>query len=160
MTNHVTVRDNGAKSLLARVFAPSHPVVRVGVLDDAPARRSDGDDPSPMTNLEVAVVQEFGAPEAHIPPRSFIRGGIDASGEVLGKTMESQGRLALAGKITEEVGLERIGMKAVACCQRHMAEGIPPPLSPVTIERREHGGTKPLVDTGQLKSSITYKVVA
>jgi hypothetical protein len=39
-----------------------------------------------------------------------------------------------------------------------IAEGIPPPLAEATIARKGGGKTTPLINTGQLRNSIGYKV--
>jgi hypothetical protein len=44
----------------------------------------------------------------------------------------------------------------VGVIKQRIANGIAPPNSPYTIARK--GSSKPLIDTGQLRNSITYQV--
>ncbi|WP_252715295.1 hypothetical protein [Acinetobacter junii] len=50
-----------------------------------------------------------------------------------------------------------LGMQAAADVQMYMVNGKFAPLKAKTIKRK--GSSKPLIDTGQLRQSITYKVV-
>lgn len=150
--NTITDRDNGARALLARLEAQRGARVRVGVLDDAAKRTEDGE--GPLTLLEVAAVHEFGA--GHVPQRSFIRATVDASEAEIHDLQRALSVQILRGDVEEDVALERLGAKVAAMCQNRIAEGIEPANAPSTIERK--GSSKPLVDTGQLKASITFRV--
>jgi hypothetical protein len=48
-------------------------------------------------------------------------------------------------------------MQAAADVQAYMVNGKFAPLKAKTIKRK--GSSKPLIDTGQLRQSITYRVV-
>jgi len=150
--NTITDRDNGARALLARLEAQRGARVRVGVLDDAAKRTEDGE--GPMTLLEVAAVHEFGA--GHVPQRSFIRATVDAREAEIRDLQRALSVQILRGDVEEDVALERLGAKVAAMCQNRIADGIAPELAPETIERK--GSSKPLVDTGQLKAAITFRV--
>ena len=150
--NTITDRDNGARALLARLEAQRGARVRVGVLDDAAKRTEDGE--GPLTLVEVAALHEFGA--EGIPQRSFVRATVDLHEAEIHDLQRALALQVLRGEVEEEVALERLGMKVAAKCQNRIAEGIPPENAPETIERK--GSSKPLVDTGQLKASITYRV--
>jgi len=169
----VKVTDHGADALVARMRAlkASGLRVRVGVLDDGAkqekrpraaqskkarvrAKAASQSRAQRMSLLEVAVVHEFGA--GHVPARSFIRATID---EKRGEIEQLQGLLAkqiLEGKVTPEDALGIVGTKVAAWCQTRIAAGIAPPLKPATIARK--GSSVPLVNTGQLKSAITWRV--
>ena len=53
--------------------------------------------------------------------------------------------------------LQRIGLWAQSEIQQRISDGIPPQNAPYTINKK--GSSTPLVDTGQLRSSISFKVV-
>jgi hypothetical protein len=145
----VTDRDHGFRARVAALKEKFH--ARVGILADAPKKESDGETGA-MSLVEVAVVHEFGAPAAHIPQRSFIRGTIDEKHDEL-RTL--QGKLAervFKGAITMRVAVEQLGLKAKGWMQQRIARNIPPPLAAATIERK--GSSVALVNTGQLRSSI------
>ena len=150
--NTITDRDNGARALLARLEAQRDARVRVGVLDDVAKRTEAGE--GPLSLLEVATVHEFGAGD--IPQRSFIRATVDLREAEIHQLQRGLSVQILRGDVTQEVALERLGAKVAAMCQNRISQGIEPPNTPETIERK--GSSKPLVDTGQLKAAITFRV--
>lgn len=152
--NAVRVVDRGANALLRRL-AKSREAVRVGILDDSPKKAREGD--GGRHSLEVAAVHEFGAPAAGIPQRSFIRATVDLNEREIARLQHATMTAFVQGKVTLRQGLDRIGMKVAAMMQKRFAAGIEPPLAESTIARK--GSSKPLVDTGQLRSSITWVVV-
>lgn len=138
-------------------------VVTVGVHDDASAR--PGDD---LTNPQLAAIHEFGA--GRIPERSFLRATIDQDRRVETFARDQAAEVAAGLRPAQQAG-ERIGVMATAAVKQRIRSHIPPPLAAVTIERKlekgAHGGglasmagsaAAPLIDTGQLINSITYKV--
>lgn len=154
----VRVTDNGASKMLAELRALGQKTVRVGILDEAPKRESPGKGKkaSRATLLEVAAVHEFGAPAAGIPSRSFIRATVDVKAAEIQATRDKLAAQVAEGKITAQVALERLGAFAQGLVQARIAEGIGPALKPGTIARKK--SSKPLVDTGQLRSSVTWLV--
>ena len=148
------VIDRGAAKLLVAARAlTGRKRVRVGVLADAP---KEGAEDSGLSLLEVAAVHEFGAPEAGIPQRSFIRATVDARAGDIEKVQKAVAARALSGAITPDQALDQIGAKVASFMQATINNGIAPALAEETVERK--GSSKPLVDTGQLKSSITWQV--
>jgi hypothetical protein len=147
----ITERDNGYKALLARFDAPQGSVT-IGVHEaEGSAPTEDGE----ATLLDVAMFNEFGT--ASIPPRSFIGAWSDENEETNRERLRLIGEAVVAGKLPSiEVGLERFGLLCVADVQERIAAGIPPENAPSTIEKK--GSSAPLIDTGQLRSSITHQV--
>lgn len=156
----VRVTDNGASKMLAELRALGGKTVRVGILDEAPKRASPGKGKgkkaSRATLLEVAAVHEFGAPAAGIPSRSFIRATVDMKRAEIDATKEKLAAQVAEGKITAQVALERLGAFVQGLVQARIAEGIGPALKPETVARKK--SSKPLISTGQLRSSVTWKV--
>ena len=63
----------------------------------------------------------------------------------------------IEGKLTREQALEQFGAWAAGQVQAFISAGrVVPPLDPTTIARK--GSSIPLIDTGQLRQSITYEV--
>lgn len=124
--------------------------VEVGVFADSPSRGEE------FTNAEIALVHEFGSPAMNIPERSFLRSTVDANREAYHKAIERIAQHKLDGKDTSQE-IERLGLRGAADVKRTIQAGIDPPLKPETIARK--GSSKPLVDTGQLISSIAHRVV-
>jgi len=105
----------------------------------------------------IAAVHEFGSPSQGIPERSFLRTGIRAALPHLTEVNANSLRGIARGTLTVPVALGRVGALAVAAVQRQIVEGSYVPLRPATIRRK--GSSKPLIDTGSLRQSITYQIV-
>lgn len=90
-----------------------------------------------------------------IPARSFLRDTVDIYQEPIARreVLLSQG--VLYGKFTLLGGLELFGMYVVGLIRQRIANGILPANRPSTIARK--GSSKPLIDTGELRNSITWK---
>lgn len=118
---------------------------------------------SGLTVAQIANVHEFGKvihqPRMKrtivIPARSFLRATVDEYQEAITRreVLLSQG--VLYGKFELRAGLELFGMYVVGLIQQRMANGILPANRPSTIARK--GSSKPLIDTGQLRNSVTWQ---
>lgn len=143
-------RDNGLKALMVRLKGAKNIALTVGVHGpEGAAAHGEG-----LTVVQLATIHEFGL--GHNPPRSFIRSWFEENQAANTDNLRKIGAAVLEGKFTADQGLERAGVLFVAQIQSRMAAGIPPPLSKKYADRK--GSTVPLIDTGQLKSSITFKV--
>lgn len=113
-----------------------------------------GSGDEPVTQLQVATWMEFGTSDDEgdeiVPERSFLRETLRLTKPEVEAFVTKRVRDCLTGKIAPDAVHEATGIKVVGLCQEHIAQGINPPL-----KYRE--GT-PLIDTGQLRSSITYEV--
>lgn len=107
-----------------------------------------------LTVLEIATIHEFGL--GHNPERSFIRAWFDEKKDENELLMKKVAEQYLAGKITREQGLDLLGVRFVGSIQKRIRDRIEPPLASSTEKRK--GSSVPLIDTGQLRSSITFKV--
>ena len=142
--------------------------VEIGIFADA--KREDG---APM--LVIAAANEFGAkipkrqarfggPDDEnsggwiiIPERSYLRAWFDENVDALQATIERLIGQVVEGKISGRAALETIGGYVATHVQAYMVDLKTPPNAPSTIRRK--GSSNPLIDTGQLKDSITWKVV-
>lgn len=143
--------DKGYRDLTRRVFGmQSEQVIRVGIFaDDGSKQYEDG-----QTVADIANVHEFGL--GHVPQRSFIRAYFDGNEVKLKENVVKLLESVVAGKRTKEQVLEILGARIVGEIQQRISKGISPPLKKQTIDRK--GSSKPLIDTGQLRASITYDV--
>lgn len=149
-----TVKIDGLDKLL-KALKGKPPVARVGILSGKDARKEG------PGNAEIGAAHEYGVPSRGLPARSFLRMPLS---ERLGPTMESSG--LLGPEETKEVlksGTVVPWLKKVAV----VAEGV----VREAFETQGFGKWKPwkdpnytnnamqvLVDTGQLKNSITSEV--
>lgn len=146
--------------------------ILVGVPSDQ-TNRDDG-----LTNASLAYIHDNGAPEENIPPRPFMRPGIEAAMPQIRRRMAKMARTAVS-EAADSMAAQAtaIGLTAKLAIQNKINEGIPPPLAESTLRQRaakgrkgaqeelkarregEAPGTtlaKPLIDTGQLRNSINY----
>lgn len=131
--------------------------VLVGVPDTEAGRRD-----REINNAALAYIHDNGSPAQNIPARPFMRPGIEAARGRLEHRLLAAGKKAIAGKVDEaHKELEAVGLIAQSSIRTTINKGIPPPLKPKTLSarrRRGRSGTKPLIDTGQLRNSINYIV--
>lgn len=111
---------------------------------------------SGATTLQIANIHEFGAPDAGIPSRSFIRAGFDKNKSDIIKQGEDLLTDVIALNLEPGPMMEAIGEASVGKIQEFLTELKKPPLKPITIKLK--GSSNPLIDTGQLRDSITHKV--
>ena len=150
------VRRGNADAMLHRmksaIRGPSK--VKVGF----PMGAVDGEE------LQKAVWQEFGTAGGAsgggwggpIPERPFFRNAMRENRDRYRRLLASDGRKILLGEMMMTTTLNRLGLVAQGDVQESIASNTPPPLSPVTIERK--GSTKTLIDTGAMRQSVTYEV--
>jgi len=110
-----------------------------------------------LTNMQLALVHEYGSPARNIPARPFLRPGIEDSKKRIGD-LARVAVLAATDGHAEVVNsaMQRIGEEAVSSVKRRIATGPFVPLKPATKRRKGHG--QPLIDTHQMINSITYAV--
>ncbi|MED4455908.1 hypothetical protein [Metabacillus fastidiosus] len=95
----------------------------------------------------------------NIPERSFIRSTFDANERDWASFIEDQIEKVLSLEITARQLFERLGALIVGEIQKKMTDLKRPGLSPLTKENRRHGGDNPLIDSGELRRHVTWKVV-
>lgn len=144
-------RDRGYRALLRRVQAAARGrAVTIGVHSGEGGAPAAGGG----TVADVASIHEFGL--GNVPERSFVRGWADEKKNDNERILRGIGEAIVRGDYSVEVGLERAGLLMVASMQQRIRGGIAPELADVTVARK--GSSTPLIDTGQLVSSITHKV--
>lgn len=150
-----TVRDTDrgyAKRRKAILEAGAGPTVTyVGVLG-AKADKEHAD--SGLTVGELATLHEFGL---GVPERSFLRAWFDQDREKIVEALRAAHKQVLLGKLTPRRAAEILGMRFAGQVQQFISDGrVKPPLTEQTIKKKQ--SSVPLIDTGQLRSSISYIV--
>jgi hypothetical protein len=119
--------------------------VTVGIHDDA-GSHPDTD----LHNAQLGATLHFGTDT--IPARPWLDAGVAQGNKVyldiIADGMEDE---LLPAQI-----LEQVGVKAAATVQQYMTDLRDPPNAPETIRRK--GSSNPLIDTGALRQSVTYKI--
>lgn len=98
-----------------------------------------------------------GTTEINIPERSFIRGGFDSSENKVISKGEDLLKQVVHLKLPVSAFFSALGEYTVGLIQEYMTDLKTPPNHAVTIKNK--GSSNPLIDTGRLRDSITYKVV-
>ncbi len=113
--------------------------------------------PDGTSVFEVGLVHEFGSSDGRIPERSFLRSTLEKKRRELDAIAGKVGKKVERSGGTLEEGLNLMGAVLAGAIQEAISNGIPPANAPSTIARK--GSSKPLIDTGHLRQSITWQVV-
>lgn len=178
------VKQDNLADVLKSIKALTKKDVLVGV-PNANADRDD-EDRGPINNAALAFIHDNGSPAANIPARPFLRAGIEDGKEKIEARLKRAVNATLdgrSGKADEE--LHAAGLIGQNAVRNKINSGDFAPLSDATLqarasrktsgvrlnkgaatelERRDSGQApstdfaKPLIDTGQLRNSITYVV--
>lgn len=131
--------------------------VLVGIPSSAPARKS-----GPLSNAAIGFIHDNGSPVAGIPPRPFLRPGIEDKKDQIATQLGKAAGAALEGDASSaSKSLEAAGIVAQNGVRNKINTGDFTPLAASTLrarKRRGRTGTRPLIDTGSLRNSITYVV--
>jgi hypothetical protein len=183
LPRNLKVKKDRVPSLLEGIRYLTETEVLVGVPDENANRTTAGDE-GPITNAAIAYIHDNGAPEQNIPARPFMLPGITASQAAITAQLRRSASDALkaaeSGRNTiaaAAAGMDAAGLVAAAGIKMAISDGIPPPLSDATVRRRASKGrkgakeelelraageapgtdlVKPLIDTGEMRNSITY----
>ena len=91
-----------------------------------------------------------------IPERSFLRSSHDENAEKVMKQSERALGQVVVGKMSLEQYIDMVGRDYVTMIKEYIVELSSPPNHPYTIEQK--GSDNPLVSTGGLVESISYRV--
>lgn len=173
---------SGLEKITERLDRLSKMHLLVGIPADHESRSGE-----PINNAALGYIHEMGNPKQGIPARPFLRPGLrKAKGKMCPHLAQSLRNALLGGDPRE--GLERAGMIAASSVKNMFTDNKWPEVSDAAIlsrvRRRESPASrkrrlgdkkrfrgelagkakeyprpvKPLVDTGQLRNSITYVV--
>lgn len=104
-----------------------------------------------ISNAELGATLHFGT--SKIPARPFLDVGVKTKGVEYTNIIKAT---LLDGGTLEEA-LDRVGVVAVAAVQEYMTLLKTPPNAESTIAAKK-GKANPLINTGQLRRAVTYKV--
>jgi hypothetical protein len=155
----VTLNLTGLESLKKEIRKGASRVAQVGIFSDKNAR-DNGKFGGDITNAEIGLKHEFGSRAENIPERSFLR-------MPLASKLANEVK-AYTGYIFDSIGqpdgfalaLQKLGFLGEAIVEEAFDTagfGSWPANSPMTIALK--GRNEPLVDTSQLRHSISSRVV-
>lgn len=167
---------------LAQIDASIRLLATVEVLVGVPEATTNNreDDGTGLTNAALAYIHDTGMPEQNIPARSFMRPALEENAEVIERSLVGIARRVLHGNPgAVEQGYQILGLKISSAIRNKIDDGVPPPLADRTLRARARKGrkgaqaeldrraqgevpgtdlAKPLVDTGEMRKSITYAI--
>ena len=156
MKKKVNVRVDLSKMKDIQKFFKSNFYTKVGILRGKTNRKEKG-----LTNASLGVIHEFGSVTRKIPPRSFLRMPLEMKQEYIIAEILKRKR-----KITKEIYQgnaksfsEKLGILSEQVIQMAFESrgfGQWRENKPSTVRRKK--SSSPLIDTGQLRRSITSKV--
>lgn len=153
------VIDRGANRILAERDKLHKSFAKIGVQgSEASKSHKDSETGKAGINLvELATVHEFGSPAAKIPNRSYIRTTMDERRAEFRQMGDRLVNSLLAEQMSAKGLLTRMGIVIETAIKAKMPKTKA--LKASTIRRRIKKSDTPLVDTGQLRASITSRPV-
>ena len=91
-----------------------------------------------------------------IPERPFMRNAMRNNSKKYIEAMRSSAAKLIEGKTTLRTVMQKLGIVASGDIQKEITTLTTPANSPVTIALK--GSSKPLIDTGEMRASVTFKV--
>lgn len=104
---------------------------------------------------DIAAWNELGT--VNMPSRPFLRKSVDENADKINSFVQSQKQALMQGASAEQV-LKEIGIFQKDLIQEKITEGSYVPNAESTI--RQKGSDKPLIDTGRMRQSVNYYIVA
>lgn len=167
-------RDKGCAKRLREIQRFNRTRVQVGILSSGRGAASNGSADGKLSGLSVLEVGTFHEFGLGVPRRSFIRDWYSENQEPSAKRLRVCAELVVSGKRSAVGAAELLGLWAQGSIQARITAGPSDwaPLAASTIKRKGYqsptfkDGTvarvtpsaKALIDTGQLRSSITFTV--
>lgn len=127
--------------------------IQVGWLESEMALDHDRN-PTQTKQGEVVLKLNFGSPEERIPPRPFLTNATSNKADTYNRRMK-----ALFDKegSFQETAIQ-FGETVRNDIQKEIDSNIPPPNSPITIEKKG-GSSHTLIDTGHMRDSIQVQIL-
>lgn len=138
----------GIEAVKKRVKTPG--TVDAGIIDAGEHQSGD------MTVASIGFVHEFGSSDGRIPERSFMRTTIAQEKRAIVTMQKKLLKKVQAGDMSMEKALGLIGDFMRAKISEKITNLSAPANAPQTVAKK--GSSNPLVDTGQLRNSITFEV--
>lgn len=145
-------KNQGALRRMINRVAGFNDQVTVGVPEGA-MHRSNGES---ISMALLAHIQNSGSVSRGIPARPFLIPALQHNQDKYIKYLKSQTVSLILGKVALSRVLNMLGQMAEADVKKYFTGGHFAPLSASTIKAK--GSSRPLIDTGQLRQSITYKI--
>jgi hypothetical protein len=180
----VTITKDNVSKVFKEIADLVGKQVLIGIPDNGQNKRDD----EPVNNATIGYAMEFGLPANNVPARPFLIPGVKKARSAALRQLRQSADAALNGDAKGvDAGLARAGIVASNEVKHQINSNIPPPLKPETIRGRHRArqtkmreseevylrmvargidpgaaqadvGIVALINTGQLRNSITYVV--
>jgi hypothetical protein len=151
MTRKVKDIDKGWKRIKKDLKELDHSHTKIGI-----QQKSDTGNRSLSDMVTIGAVHEFGAPRKNVPMRSFMRTTLDEQRRNIASLQTKVHSSVVSGRISVRTGLAIIGEFVTTKIKKKITDIKFPPLKNPSRKRTGGGIANPLVDTGQLRASITH----
>lgn len=144
-------KDLGYKDIIKQLKSLKNKSIEAGVLSNA------GDNQETGTLIaEYAYYNEYGT--KHIPARPFMSMTFDEQNSNWVKSLDSiLEKLVNNNNVDIEKSISLVGEQVVNDIKEKITSNIPPALKTSTIKRKK--SSKTLIDTGNMRDSINFKIV-
>ena len=111
----------------------------VGIPKKDNKRENPDGSTSPIGNAALAYIHEHGSMAQHIPARPFMRPGVRKVKDRITAIMADGAQVAVERNDPEIIDkmLRKVGTIVAGSMQETINAGIPPPLSPLTVAKRQ-----------------------
>ena len=158
MEHGVSLVTLGLQSFKRKLKAVGKTHVEVGIFSDHAARVPKDEHDEGLSNVEIGYKHEMGVIREGIPSRSFLEMPLRTELPSIIKA-EAAALVASFAEDGPKAMLERVGFMGEAAIQEAFDTsgfGTWAPNHPETVQRK--GFNKPLIDTSQLRESISSRV--
>lgn len=153
VTSTVT-RDSGLLNRITSVARSATSKIEVGYFGNQMHRPSITSGSTGSISIkDLAAIHELGL---GVPKRAFVGPALKKNRIKYIKYIGKQLTPIIRRRQTMNAAWQTVGIMAVADIQEYMITAQFTPLAPSTIARK--GSSKPLIDTGQMRQAITYRV--
>lgn len=158
-----TVReiDKGYNNLRFNAKRLRNKEVLVGMFNDV--HKEEGGNKKRITVAQLMAIHEYGSVSRGLPARPIFAITYNKNKGDMYHYVGVMLTNILAGKRTMERGLSKIGARYEGMLKETFTRGDVKPLSPAYKKRpsgqKVDSSSKPLIDTAQLKNSVSYKIV-
>lgn len=158
LTNKVYVNDKGWNRIKRDIRRLDEAHTKVGFVENAavkPGKKGSGEKQLTSMNevAEIAVINNYGT--RNIPQREFMGSSFDEKKPELLQIQSKAYNSVIDGKISVKKGLKILGVWGSRTIKKKITALKSPPNAPYTIKRK--GSSNPLIDTGQMRASVTSK---
>lgn len=154
-----TLKDKGFNEIQRQFKGLEKIIALVGLPGDSP--QAVGADGKPVSGgLTVAglgIIHEYGSPANGIPSRPFMRQTWTTYTHATKSAMKRLAYMVASGKLKAISAVAQLGLFYEGRIKTTIRNGSFAPNAPATIARK--GSSKPLIDTGLLRASVTSRVV-